>query len=282
MKTIMQIGLLALFTLVFCSTAYAQNCDGLSPAAQKVAQDVMTTSYVYDCCDDTIAACVAKENACKLAKRLHDEVCRLAAAGKSAKDIKHLLEQRAMAMNPALPQAKIELRPEFVWGNPEAKVVLSIYVCARCPYCSRHVPALISALEKTTLKDKVAINLRLFPIKSHDNSTPAALAVEAAARMGKAWDYILNAYAHFDEFSLRAIPELGKMSGLDAEQFDKLRKDPAVREAVVSSKKEGFINNVETTPTTFINGRKINGAFDVETIISMLEEALDNLGEEKK
>ena len=276
--TILSLILLVCAVLVPCLASAQDRCASLTPAQRKVADEAMATSYLYDCCDDTIKACLAAGK-CSLAKRLADEACRYAAAGKSAKDIKHIFEQRAEVMAGTTPPVKIEMTPEHVWGNPQAKVVLSVYVCARCPYCSRHVPALIDALETWPHRDKVAINLRLFPIKSHDNSTPAALAVEAAARMGKAWDYLLVNYRHFDEFSLQAIPGFGAETGLDAAQFEQLRRDAGVRASVVASKKEGFVNHVETTPTTFLNGRKLQGVFDVEAILSMLEESLEKAGE---
>lgn len=252
-----------------------ERCEGLGSDALSVVEEVVTTTYMYDCCDDTIAACLKQATPCSLATRLREEVCRYARMGKSAKEIRHLLEQRAASMSSMTPTVKIAMTPEHLWGNPSAKVVLSVYLCARCPYCSRHVPMLIDAIEKSPFKDKVVLNLRLFPIKSHDNATPAAIAVEAAAKMGKGWDYLLLSYAHFDEFSLRAISEYGLTLGLDAAEFERLRSDPMVRDAVVAAKKEGFVNNVTTTPTFFLNGRKIQGVFDLEAMMSMIEEAVD-------
>ncbi len=269
--------LLTAISLLWCVQAYAQTpaCDALTGDAKAVAQDVMTTAYPYACCDETIAACLKSSPSCKLPKLLANETCRLAAAGKSAKDIKHILDQRAMSMGQLTPPAKIEKRPEHLWGNPNAKTVLSIYLCGRCPYCSRHVPALIEALEKSPLKEKVAINMRLFPIKSHDNSTPAALGIEAAAQMGQAWPFLLKVYKNFDQYSNENLAKWAIELGMDLEKFGTLSQDAATRNIVVTSKKEGLTNQVESTPTFFLNGHKIQGTFDVESILSMLEEAVD-------
>ena len=258
------------------ATAYAQTpvCDALSGEAKSTAQAVLTTAYPYACCDDTIAECLKSASSCKLPVLLANEVCRLAGAGKSAKDIQHILDQRALSMSTLTAPVNIEKRPEHLWGNPNAKVVLSVYLCGRCPYCSRHVPALVAALEKSPLKDKVALNLRLFPIKSHENSTPAALAIEAAAQMGKAWPFLLKVYQQFDAYSNDSLASWAQELGLDSEKFTALTQDSTVRSVVVASKKEGLTNQVESTPTFFLNGRKIQGTFDVESIMSMLEEAL--------
>ena len=261
------------------TTASAQTpaCDNLTAEAKAIAQNVLDTAYPYDCCDQTISACLKSVPQCKLPVRLADEICRLASANKSAQDIKHQLDQRAMTMSSLKPPVKIAQDPQHIWGNPNAKVVLSVYLCARCPYCSRHIPRLIELLETSPNKDKIAINLRLFPIKSHEHSTNASLGLEAAAKMGKAWPYLLKTYQNFDAYSDAKRTVWATELGLDAAQFDALLKDNAVRNAVVESKKEGLTNKVESTPTFFLNGRLIQGAFDAEAIISMLEESLDNV-----
>lgn len=265
--------------LLFISTqAFAQTpkCDALTGDAAKVAKLVMESSYLYDCCDETISKCLQKKDVCSLAKRLADETCRLAENGKSDSEIKHILDQRSMVMGEMTPAMKIDKKREYLWGNPDAKVVLSIYLCGRCPYCSRFVPELIHSLENSPIKDSIAINLRLFPIKSHENSTQVALAVEAAAKMGKAWPYLLKVYENFDKFSMEQIPVMASELGLDTEQFNALIQDSKIRDAVVTVKKEGLTNNVESTPTFFLNGRKIQSAFDTNSMLSMLEEAVEN------
>lgn len=274
--------ILSLFFLIFAaialpSLAAAQTaaCDALTPEAKAVAKSVMDSSYLYDCCDETISKCLAKTPTCSLATRLANDVCRLAKDGKSAEDITHILEQRAMTMSDINPPVQIPLKPEYVWGNPQANVVVSVYLCGRCPYCSRHVPTTVKALEAAGLKDKVALNLRLFPIKTHDHSTEAAIAIEAAAQMGQAWPYILKLYENFDAFSLNAVSQYASDLNLDKTQFTNLLKDKTTRAAVVESKKEGLKNTVTTTPTFFINGRKVQGIFDVDFMMSMIEEALE-------
>lgn len=257
------------------SLAVAQTplCDSLDEKAAAVSKDVMNAAYLYDCCDDTIAKCLKQAPECKLSIRLADETCRLAKTGKSSAEIRHILDQRAMTMTAVTQPAKIAIQKDHLWGNKDAKVVLSVYLCGRCPYCSRHVPALIQALETSPLKEKVAINLRLFPIKQHENSTQAALAIEAAAKLDKAWPFLLKLYENFDSFTPEMSTSIAKDLQLDTEKFAALVQDAGIRNAVVTSKKEGLTNQVESTPTFFLNGRKVQGTFDVDSIMSMLEEA---------
>ncbi|MDX9722099.1 MAG: thioredoxin domain-containing protein, partial [Myxococcota bacterium] len=113
-------------------------------------------------------------------------------------------------------------------------------------------------------------------IKSHAESTPSALATEAAAQLGKGWDFLLETYAHYDSFSVDAQADWAKSLGLDVSKFNALVEDPKTRAAVVASKKEGLTNGVESTPTFFINGRMLRGAFDAASMVDMLEEELGN------
>ena len=269
----------ALFCTLIAGQAFAQTpkCDALTAENKSIAQSALQEIKSYGCCTDSVASCLSKkDDACKLPALLADDICIQISKGKKLSDIKEALTQRAKTMSPDAKIHTIDIKPEHIWGNPESKVVLSVYLCGRCPYCSRHVPLLIHTLENSPLKDKVAVNLRYFPIKSHDNSTPAALAIEAAARMGKAWPYLIKSYENFDAFTLNKITVWGQELNLDLEQMKSLMKDPDVRKTVADSKKEGLVNGVTTTPTLFLNGRRIEGAFDVDTIMSMLEEALLN------
>ena len=61
-------------------------------------------------------------------------------------------------------------------------------------------------------------------------------------------------------------------TGLDEQRFDKDYADPATREALVASKKEGILNKVTATPTLFINGRKIKTSMDIKTLADLVEE----------
>ena len=198
-----------LFVLLsFPLTVFAQasECDSLSGQANEAAQKLLASIKSYGCCTDTIAACLQKgDQTCVVPKLLANEVCFQTSKGKKPADIEELIAQRTRTMASDAKVYPIEVKPEHIWGNPESKIILSVYLCGRCPYCSRHVPLLIRTLDQSPLKDKIAVNLKYFPIKSHDNSTPAALAIEASAQMGRAWDYLIKSYDNFDAFTLGKI-----------------------------------------------------------------------------
>lgn len=268
-----------LFVLFLISTnvcAQESQCLDLNSDQKRVYEEALTSVYSYDCCDETIGDCLKAEKPCKLATLLAGDVCRMAKNNSSVKAIKRSIELRSLIMGPSASVVEIPMYTENVWGNPKAKVVLSVYLCARCPYCAKHVPALVKRIENSPLKEKVALNLRLFPIKSNENSTPAAIAVESAAMLGKAWPYLIKNYEQFEHFNGENAITWATDLGLDAEKFKQNQADKNIRMRVVESKKEGLTHTVSSTPTFFINGRRIDAVYDEDLIFSMIEEALLN------
>ncbi len=254
------------------AVAQTPTCDKLSPEAKAVAGNLLASEHPYDCCDDTIARCLTTRPDCTLVRRLADYVCRLAAAGKGAADIGRSLERRALSMLRPQKTYAIDTSAVPVVGCDKAPVRVVAYACARCPFCSKLLPALHREVTAGRLVGQVGLWVRLFPIKSHAGSTEANIAAQAALKLGKFWEYLLHAYRQFDAFTPQALPEWAAAVGLDGPAFAAATQDPTVRARLVDSKKEGLTNQVDATPTLFINGRKYVGDLDLETLVDVLEE----------
>jgi protein-disulfide isomerase len=270
------ISVLALVALMFLPgrvAAQTKTCDALRSAQREVAQAVLSSQHPYDCCDDTIAACLRKKPVCKLVERLADDVCRRAAAGKSRAEIERELERRAASTMGS--KHSIDLGGAAVAGDPGAKATIVVYACARCPFCARLVPALHQSVTSGRLQGKAKLYLRPFPIRNHANSTVAAMALMAANQLGRFWDMVLYLYSNFDRFDPAKLPDWAASVGLDREKFRALLDDPALREKLAGSKKEGVRNKVEVTPTIFIDGRRYQASLDRETIEDFVEERLE-------
>ena len=101
----------------------------------------------------------------------------------------------------------------------------------------------------------------------------AAEAAEAAAAQGAFWEMHDKLLDHQDELT---PPDLGRYAeelGLDVERFwDELRRRehaPRVAEDVASADASG----VAGTPTFFINGRRHQGAYDIDTLTAAVRKA---------
>lgn len=271
-RTASLVAVLALASATRSTPAQTPACDALPPQARAVARYVLESQPPYEGCDQPIATCLLKDPSDRLANRLADFVCRRAASQQDRATIERSLERRALSM---MRPGRVRAIDDASWpavGCMAAKVKVVAYVCARCPFCSKLLPDLHREVTTGRLVGKVALTLRPFPIKSHAHSVEANLAVAAAVGLGKAWEYLLHAYRHFDAFVPEAPARWAAEVGLDPAAFATAVSGPAARNLLVAAKKEGLLNGVEATPTLFINGRKYVGDLDMETLLDVLEE----------
>lgn len=277
LKTISAILTMA-WTLAISFPALAQTptCDALQGPKKAVATAVLTSQHPYECCDDTIQACLQQKPVCLLARRLANDVCRRAGAGQSQADIERALARRATSMT-STQRVPIDTSKFEPAGAADAKVQVTGYLCARCPYCSRLLPTLYQSVTQGTLKDKARLHFRLFPIRSHEGSTEGGLALVAAQRLGKFWPFVLHLYRNFDGFDVAKLPDAAEQNGMSRDEFVRLMNDPASRELLTESKKEGVRNKVGATPTFFINGRPYSADLDMATLQDVIEEEHDRM-----
>ena len=264
------ISAIALVALPRLASAQTKACDALSGAKRQVAVDVLKSKHPHDCCDGTIWDCLHRKPVCRLTTRLANQVCRLAKAGKNKAQIERVLSRRATSMTGR--KYKINLTGEPRAGVGGAKVTLVAYMCARCPYCARITPGLYRSITSGRLKGKAKLYVRLFPIRSHKHSKVSNMALMASKRLGKFWEYLLHLYANFDKFDPNKLPDCAQAKGMNREKFKALLKNGGVE-----SKKEGVRNNVNATPTFYINGRKYVGELSLAALEDALEEEHDRV-----
>jgi protein-disulfide isomerase len=175
-------------------------------------------------------------------------------------------------MLPTRRPARIDLTASPVAGNPDAPVVLVVYACARCPFCAKIIPALYEQILRGRLKGKVRLYFKVFPIRGHEYSKEAGLGFVAAARMEAFWPFMIYSYENFEDFCVERQPKWAEKLGLAPQVFDQTMSDPETRSMLVESKKEGVRNEVDVTPTFFINQRKYVGGLELEELLDVLDE----------
>ncbi len=270
--------LAALILITFSLSAYASDfngacaCKKLSDVDKKIAAEILKSRHPYDCCDMTLAECMGADNRCRLAVRLTNMVCAMVDKGKDKQAIVSALEKRAMTMTPSFEKIDVDDSTAMVVGEADAPVFLTAYLCVRCPYCAKLTPNLYKEITEGSLKGKVRLSVKLFPIKGHEGSTESGIAAMAAVKQSKGFPFLLHAYEHFDEFGVDKLSAWAAAVGMNMETYNNLYNDPATRKALVDSKKEGLKNKVKATPTLFLNGRRYLAPMDIDTVKDVLEE----------
>jgi protein-disulfide isomerase len=167
-----------------------------------------------------------------------------------------------------------EVDPErdHVRGQADATVTLIEYGDFECSYCGlaeSNIRELLAAEG-----DDLRFVFRHLPLSDvHPNAQLAAEAAEAAAEQGAFWDMYDLLLAHQDELTPRDIRGYAKELGLDLERFSEglrqRRHAPRIAADVASADASG----VTGTPSFFVNGRRHQGVYDVDTLKSAVRSA---------
>jgi len=257
--------------------AEAQNaCSRVETVQEKKLVDkIIRTYHLYDCMDGTIREGLADSHCVPLANRLQNHACRLVKKGLPEAHIYDALNRRALTMVSFEKPLEVDLDGAPVAGDDRSPVVLTVFLCARCPFCRVIIPQIYQAVIEGRLSSRVRLHAMLYPIKGHPGSVEGGLALEAAARMGRFWDYLMVVYGQYNSYSVARLSPWADSIGLDRKVFDSLRADTSVYRKVSDSKKEGIRLGVSATPSFFINGRKYLADMDIETLIDIIEEEIE-------
>jgi protein-disulfide isomerase len=162
--------------------------------------------------------------------------------------------------------SKIALDDQPERGPRDAKVTIVEYSDFQCPFCSR----VYATLENEVLKgygDKVRFVFKNFPLKTiHPWAEDAALASECAFQQGndQFWTMYNGLFSKQGEINKENLKdkasEFGKAGGLDVARLQECLAGKQSQEAVDADVKEATALGVSSTPTFFVNGRKLSGA----------------------
>ena len=175
--------------------------------------------------------------------------------------------------SPAIVDLAVPVDPErdHIRGPREAPVTLVEYGDFECPYCGRAEPVV-----REVLSDFADIRYawRHLPLSDvHPNAQIGAEASEAAAHQGAFWEMHDLLLEHQGSLQPRDLIGHAEELGLDLERFrEDLRRGtgaPLIEEDVDSADRSG----VTGTPTFFINGRRHDGAYDLETLSAAVRAA---------
>jgi len=143
--------------------------------------------------------------------------------------------------------------------TPQQVTILE-YFDYSCPAC-RDYSTLVKQLKKD-YGDMIDVQYRHFPLSGFQHSRMAAHSVEAAREQGKFQEMHDIVFENQQEWSrsneaVELIEGYAEQLGLDMEQFRADRDSEEIAERVEKDRQEGIRRTVNSTPTFFINGRKL-------------------------
>ena len=173
----------------------------------------------------------------------------------------------------ALVDLGVPVDPErdHLRGPAKAPVTVVEYGDFECPYCGKAEPVVRELLADFAEVRYVWRHLPLSDV--HPNAELAAEASEAAAAQGAFWEMHDLLLDHQGELLPRHLHAYAQQLELDPARFrDDLQRHthaPHIEEDVDSAD----ISGVTGTPTFFVNERRHDGAYDIETLAAAVKAA---------
>jgi Na+/H+ antiporter NhaA len=157
-------------------------------------------------------------------------------------------------------------------GPDDALVTLLEYGDFQCPYCGQAEPVVRELL--SSFGDELRYVWRHLPLNDvHTFAQLAAEASEAAGEQGKFWEMYDKLLSHQDELTPRDIGRYAQELGLDVDRFWEQVRGHDHAQRVLEDVASADASGVSGTPSFFINGRRHQGAYDVDTLQAAVEGA---------
>jgi protein-disulfide isomerase len=158
-------------------------------------------------------------------------------------------------------------------GNAKAPVTIIEFSDFQCPFCLRVAPTMKKI--RATYGDKVRVVWKDFPLTQiHPQAFKAGEAGHCAAEQGKFWEYHDQLFGNQQALMPDDLKKYATTIGLDAERFGSCLDMSKHAEVVRNGVAQGTRLGVNSTPTVFVNGRRVSGAQPYEVFAAVIDEEL--------
>jgi protein-disulfide isomerase len=158
-------------------------------------------------------------------------------------------------------------------GAASAPVTLVEFSDFQCPFCQRVEPTLKQLRDK--YGDKLRIVWKDFPLTQiHPQAFKAGEAGHCAGEQGKFWEYHDRLFANQQALQPADLKKHAADLGLNAAAFATCLDSSKFGERVRDGVSQGTSLGVNSTPTIFINGRRLSGAQPLEVFVAAIDEEL--------
>jgi protein-disulfide isomerase len=163
---------------------------------------------------------------------------------------------------------------EQVLGNANAPVTIIEYASMTCPHCAHFHETTYPELKKRYIDTgKVKFIFREFPL---DPLAAAGFMLARCAGDGKYFPMIETLFAKQNEWvvqkPLEPLLTIARQAGFTKESFDACLANQKVLDGIEEVRSRGAQKfQVNSTPTFFVNGKRLSGAVTMEALVSEIE-----------
>ncbi|MCS6893079.1 MAG: thioredoxin domain-containing protein [Deltaproteobacteria bacterium] len=171
---------------------------------------------------------------------------------------------------------KIEVGQSPIIGNPKAKITIFEFSDFECPFCKRGAQTIQQVLER--YGDEVRVVFKHRPLSFHKNAEKAHRAAWAAQQLGKfkqAKEFLFDNQSKLGDDNL--YQELATRLSVPFDRLSQLMNSPEAQKAIQEDSKLADSLKIQGTPTFYINGVALEGAYpfeEFEKIINRWREQL--------
>lgn len=175
------------------------------------------------------------------------------------------------------------LGEDYRKGNDNAKVVITEFADFQCPACAR-ISETLGTISKE-YGDRVLLVFRNYPLDSacnsavqakiHENACNAAILARCAGQAGKFWQFHDMAFGLQKDLSPNSMRQWGQQLGLSDEQMTTCLASKDMLAKIQEDVSLGNKLGVDSTPTIFVNGRKVLGGKGISELRTEIDQLLD-------
>ncbi len=243
--------------------------SSLPDAAKGELATVFTDEFCYCGCPHTLGACLRSHGGCKHAKRMAVLAAGEVAAGAPATEVINALSRYYQSFGQGRSDLKIDERQ--CQGPKDAKVTIVEFSDFECPHCVAALP-LVEGFVKQS--GKVRLCWRPFPLL-FPHSQLTAQAALFARDGGKFWQVHDGLFEKSFGMTPEAIHEVLTQAGLSVADFKKAVASGKYTQELNTSKETGKGAGVDSTPSLFFNGRKLNLPLSSELLAHTTDDELE-------
>jgi len=169
-------------------------------------------------------------------------------------------------------------RVHFAAGGPSlgpagAKVTIVEFSDYQCPYCRQAEPIVQQVLRE--YPEQVRLVFRHFPLEAiHPLARGASEAAHCAAEQGNFWQFHEQLFAARQGLEAASLLRYAESAGLDLGDFRACLAARRGAAQVDADLAEGRRAGVNSTPTFFVNGRRLQGALPIDEFRRIIEAEL--------